>query len=270
MLSSLISNKSAEKILFFLLINGKCYATQLSQRLETPLTPLQHALQKLEEGGILLSHTEGKTRYFAFNPHYPLLHELESLLKKAYTHLPVPQKKLYYSPPFPSRPAKPTNASQANTHTGQAAVAALWHKLSQIKTMTFAAKSKSAGGTSGWNGIGKGTVETKLEDNAIVFHERGSWMSEENKRFDFSNVFRWTLKADNGVIALEHLRFGAQNPVFLFTLVPIDSHTLESLDSHVCNQDSYFGQVRCDKHFIQFNWRIIGPKKNEEIDYLYT
>lgn len=95
-------------------------------------------------------------------------------------------------------------------------------------------------------------------------------MSEENKRFDFSNVFPWSLKAESGVITLEHLRFGAQNPVFLFSLIPVDAHTLESLDSHVCNQDSYFGQVRCDKHFVQFNWRIIGPKKNEEIDYLYT
>jgi hypothetical protein len=271
MLSSLISNKSAEKILFYLLLNSKCYATQLSQRLETPLTPLQHALQKLEDGGVLISHSEGKTRHFEFNPNYPLLHELEVLLKKAYTYLPIQQKKLYYSPQFSNVAQNKNNSSPAGPLTSRAAIFGLWEKLRDIKTMTFSAKSKSVSGISGWNGIGKGNVEVKIEEgNTLIFHERGSWNSEENKRFDFSNVFRWTLKADDGAITLEHLRFGNQNPVFLFSLIPTDSHTLESLESHTCNQDSYFGQLRCDKHFIQFNWRIIGPKKNEEIDYLYT
>ena len=269
MLNSLISNKSAEKILFYLLLNSRCYATQLSQRLETPLTPLQHALQKLEEGGVLLSHSEGKTRHFEFNPNYPLLHELESLLKKAYTYLPVQQKKLFYSPQFSNSPHK-HRSSHAGPLTSQTVIFSLWQKLREIKTMSFCAKSKSVS-PSGWNGIGKGQVEVKSQDEkTLVFHERGSWNSEENKRFDFSNIFRWILKAEDGVITLEHLRFGAQNPVFLFSLVPIDAHTLESLDAHICNQDSYFGQIRCDKHFVQFNWRSIGPKKNEEIDYLYT
>jgi hypothetical protein len=73
-----------------------------------------------------------------------------------------------------------------------------------------------------------------------------------------------------GVITLEHLRFGIKHPVYLFTLVPQDEKTLESQEPHICKEDSYFGKVRCDNHFIQLNWRVIGPKKNEEIDYLYT
>lgn len=271
MVTSLFSNKSVEKILFFLLLNGKTYASQLSQRFETPLTPLQHSLQKLEKNGILMCHYEGKTRFFEFNPSYPLLSELETLLKKAYTHLPAHQKKLYYSPTFSVRPTHTKKPLGPQTMTGQKTIQLFWEKLLKIQTMCFSAKSKSIGLPSGWNGLGKGSVDAKLVDeNILLFQERGTWVSEDNKELEFSNVFRWTLQIQQGVITLEHLRFGAQNPVFLFSLVPADVNTLESIDAHVCNDDSYFGQVRCDKHFIQFNWRVIGPKKNEEIDYLYT
>jgi hypothetical protein len=270
MLASLIGNKSIEKILFFLLLNGKAYASQLSQRFEAPLTPLQHSLQKLEKNDILLSHYEGKTRFYKFNPSYPLLSELETLLKKAYTFLPIPEQKLYYSPSFSMRPQvrrKPFSSS-----AGKQTVLKLWDKLGGIQTMCFSAKSKALGhSTSGWNGIGKGSVDVKVEEeNTLIFHERGSWTSEDSKELDFSNVFRWVYQPSREAITLEHLRFGAQNPVFLFSLIAVDENTLESIDSHVCNNDSYFGQIRCDKHFVQFNWRIIGPKKNEEIDYLYT
>lgn len=271
MLSSLLTNKSIEKILFFLLLNGKGYASQLAQRLETPLTPLQHSLQKLEKNGVLHCHYEGKTRFFEFNPSYPLLNELEALLKKAYTLLPAHEKKVYYSPTFPIRPTPRKPSPGMHSPTSQKSLQLFWEKLAKIQTMCFSAKSKSMGQTSGWNGIGKGTVAAKLDnENTLLFQERGTWMSEDNKELEFSNVFRWTLQSQQGLITLEHLRFGAQHPVFLFSLIPVDTNTFESIDSHVCNDDSYFGQIRCDKHFIQFNWRVIGPKKNEEIDYLYT
>lgn len=271
MLQSLISSQSIEKILFFLLLNGKCYASQLSKRFKSPLTPIQLALAKLEKGGILTSHTEGKTRFFEFDSHYPLLSELESLLKKAYTHLDPEQKKLFYSPAFTLKPHRKERGVGPQTVTGQKTLQLIWDKLNKIQNLTFSAKSKSLGSITGWNGIGRGHVEVKkLMERVIVFHERGTWVSEDHKEFEFSNVFRWTWLGEQGSILLEHLRFGAQNPVLLFSLVPIGPHTLESLESHMCNQDAYFGQLRYDKHFIQFNWRVIGPNKNEEIDYLYT
>ena len=267
MLSSLLTNKSVEKILFFILLNGKCYASQLHRRLETPLTPLQQALDKLENGGILTSQTEGKTRFFEFNSNYPLISELEALLKRAYILLPPQQKKLYYGPLL-QKGRPPHSLARPNMHKETLAI--FWEKLKQIQTMCFSAKSKSSV-TSGWNGLGKGSVGVReVEENILTFHEKGTWVSEYNKEMDFSNIFRWTINSIQGVISLEHLRFGTQNPVYLFDLIPVDANLLESVDSHVCNGDTYFGQVRCDKHFIQFNWRVIGPKKNEEIDYLYT
>lgn len=268
MVSTILGNKSLEKVLFFLLLNGKCYATQLSHRFQAPLTPIQHALNKLEKGRIVVSYCEGKTRFFEFNPTYSLLPELEALLKKAYSHLPAHEKKLYYSPTFPNH-NKTHRSMGVHAATGQKTVEFVWERLKTVQTLCFSAKSKSI--HTGWNGLGKASVEVKhSDDNTIIFYEKGSWVSEENKQFEFSNVFRWSLKPNQGIIVLEHLRFGAQHPVLLFSLVPVDTHVLESLDSHVCNEDVYFGQLRCDKHFVQFNWRVIGPKKNEEIDYLYT
>jgi hypothetical protein len=72
------------------------------------------------------------------------------------------------------------------------------------------------------------------------------------------------------LITLEHLRFGKERPVFLFHLAETAENTLESVSSYVCKADTYLGQVRCSDHYIKLNWRITGPSKNEEIDYVYT
>ncbi len=96
MLEVLCGNKTVEKILIFLFVNGKCYGTQLHRLLKIALTPIQKALIRLEKGNLIISHYEGKTRLYQFNPAYPLLHELELLLKKTYTLLPACEKKEYY------------------------------------------------------------------------------------------------------------------------------------------------------------------------------
>ena len=65
-------------------------------RSKHPLTPHQKALLRLEKGGVIISFCEGKTRLYRFNPAFPLFHELELLLKKAYHLLPAQEKKGYY------------------------------------------------------------------------------------------------------------------------------------------------------------------------------
>lgn len=265
MLDQLFGNKSIEKILFFLLINGKCYAGKLSRHFKSPLTPIQQALAKLEDIGILESFSEGKIRYFQFNPMCPFLAELEALLRRSYTLLPAAEKKEYYDPEI--KPKK-TKAVKHSRNSG-GLVINVWNKLTNIKNLSFSANSQGQG-SSGWNGIGKGKVQVRRHnDNTIVFDENGSWMSREGNEFTFTNVFRWTLDRFQNLVTLEHLRFGENNPVFLFHLTQIDEETLESVSSYICKEDTYLGQVRCDDYSIKFNWRIIGPKKNEEIEYIY-
>ncbi|HSX03346.1 MAG TPA: DUF6314 family protein [Rhabdochlamydiaceae bacterium] len=263
MLETIFGSKSRQKILIFLFVNGKCYGAQLQRLLTTPLTPIQTALLRLEKAGIVSSYFEGKTRVYQFDPSFPLLDELETLLKKAYTLLPPQEKKMYNSIALRSLKASAQDAKEKILLT-------CWEKLSSVKHLFFNAKTKSKL-ESGWNGKGKGEVlVTKEGENVLIFSEKGSWKGEKGKDIDFSNTFRWTLDRSAKMISLEHLRRGPQNPVFLFHLAPSGSHSLASIDSHFCEEDAYFGQIFYDLHCLRLNWRVIGPKKNEELDYYYT
>src|SRR5436309_13757994 len=88
MLEYLFSNKNVEKILIYLCLHSKANATELSRAFNSSLDPIQKTLRKLEEGGLLASFLEGKTRVFQWNPRYPFLEEIQSLAKKAYSFLP--------------------------------------------------------------------------------------------------------------------------------------------------------------------------------------
>jgi hypothetical protein len=262
MLVSLFGNQNIEKILLFLFVNGKCYGTQLHRTLSVPLTPLQKALSRLEKGGIIMSYYEGKTRVYQFNSSFPLLTELEALLKKSYTLLLPQEKKPYCS-------LKESSLQGLTPQKHSQVLFTFWQRLAEVKSLTFHAKTKSKE-QGGWNGQGKGEVTVVKEgDNILLFHEKGSWQGERGE-IDFSNLFRWTLDRSSGMISLEHLRRGPNHPVFLFHLIPSGSHSLASLDSHLCAEDTYFGQIFSDRHGLRLNWRVIGPKKNEEIDYFYT
>jgi hypothetical protein len=263
MLEVLFGNKNVQRILIFLFVNGRCYGTQLHRCLKSPLTPIQKALDRLEKGGLVHSYFEGKTKLYQFNPTYPLIVELETLLKKAYTLLPANEKKNYYVIRQDLSPESGLLNNQAKIlHT-------FWEKLMSVKHLMFKAKTKSKE-ANGWNGKGTGEVMVSKEGNILLFHEKGVWQNQEGAEIGFSNVFRWTLDRAAGVISLEHLRHGPDRPVFLFHMAPSGRSSLSSVDSHLCGGDTYFGQIHFDRHGLRLNWRVIGPKKNEEIDYYYS
>lgn len=254
----LFGNKSVEHVLLFLFVNGKCYGSQLHRQLHLALTPLQKALEKLEKGQVLVSFYEGKTKIYQFNPAYPLFDELEALLKKAYTLL-APQEKKRFS-----------YLSAAVTSGDRFILDEAWKRLSQVSRLAFHAKTKSKDG-GGWNGQAKGQVQVAREEpNVLIFYEKGSWKDKNGALVDFSNVYRFTLDRASKLIALEHLRHGIDHPVFLFHLAPDSPSSLASIDSHLCGGDSYFGRLLVDPSSIKLKWRVIGPKKNEEIEAYYT
>ncbi len=264
MLEGLCGNKNVARILIFLFVNGKCYGTQLHKFLKTSLTPIQKALLRLEKGGIIISHLEGKTRLYQFNPAFPILHEMEEMLKKTYTLLPAHEKKDYYVPKEESsiRFAHPQNRIKI--------LSEFWEKLTLVRKLSFNAKTKAKDAT-GWNGKGAGEVSILKEGtHMLLFNEKGTWNGGGKDQMSFSNIFRWSFDRDAGMISLEHLRRGVNHPVFLFHLVPSGNFSLSSVDSHLCDGDTYFGQVHFDRYGLRLNWRVIGPKKNEEIDYYYS
>jgi hypothetical protein len=270
---ALFGNPNIEKILIFLLVNEKCYATQLSSCLGGALTPMQQALQRLEKGGIVTSSLEGKTRLFRFNPHYPFLRELQALLKQGYHHLPLHDQQAYYCPQGRvqrNRHHHLASHSNLNGARDDEALPALWQRLLKIHHLSFSAQSKGDK-SSGWNGIGRAKVDVRnISSHSLVFQEQGSWTSDEGKQFDFKNVFRWTWHETKPLITLEHLRHGPDHPIVLFELTPVSSTRFETVHPYLCRQDTYLAHLYCDLHFIQLNWRILGPRKNEEIHYIYT
>ncbi|NGX41619.1 MAG: hypothetical protein KR126chlam4_01462 [Candidatus Anoxychlamydiales bacterium] len=106
MLESIFGGKNIERILFFLLINQRCYGRQLSYIFQQALSPIQKTLDRLERGGIIISFLEGKTRMYHFNPRYPFLQELKKLLERAYMFLPQEFKNRYYEPKIRKRPRR--------------------------------------------------------------------------------------------------------------------------------------------------------------------
>jgi hypothetical protein len=262
MLEGLFGNQNIEKILIFLFVNGKCYGTQLHRALQTPLTPIQKALNRLEAGGLIASYYEGKTRMYEFNPSLQVLPELEQLLKKTYTLLPPQEKKLYYI----AKESRPLRAAKTE-HL--ALLLNFWERLKQVKKVAFHAKTRSKN-SSGWDGKGKGIVTvTQEEENRLIFSEKGAWNGKPGKEIGFSNMSRWTLDKAGERISLEHLRRGKSDPVFLFHLAPAGALTLSSVDAHQCRADSYLGSLHMDQHSLRLCWRVIGPDKNEELDYYY-
>lgn len=256
MLEGLFGNKNIQRILLFLFVNQKTYGSQLHHRLKTPLTPLQKALTRLEKGAVITSSVEGKTRLYQLNPAYPFLHELNSLLNKAYTLLPPEEKESYCLNDIPKEEQFKTLQD-------------FWNRLSKVTELKFEASSNS-NSKDGWNGRGTGSVKTIKQDNSILFYENGTWSGHAGTEVSFKNVFRWTLNDEASVISLEHLRRGVDKPVFLFHLAPSSDGSLSSVDSHLCGGDVYFGQAAFDKQGLRLDWKVIGPKKNEVINYCYS
>lgn len=264
MLEGLFGNQTVQKVLLFLFVNRTCYGSQLARSLSAPLTPLQKALNRLEKGGIVVSHFQGKTKLYELNSAYPLIHELEALLKAAYTLLPALEKKVYYAV---------QDSFHLTPHTQLTTIQILsgfWERLLTVKHLSLNARSQSKD-LNGWNGSGSGEVKVQREgDYALLFLEKGSWKGKTDQQMGFSNALRWTFDRGAGVLSLEHLRRGVEEPVFLFHLAPYTERVLTSVDAHLCGGDAYFGQLHLDRQGLRLNWRVIGPKKNEEINYYYN
>jgi hypothetical protein len=96
MLEGLFGNVIVEKILFFLIVYGEGYPLGMAKVFGEPVNRIQQQLKRLENSGILVSRLIGKVRIYTFNPRYPFLKELKSLLSKAYEYLPETEKDTYY------------------------------------------------------------------------------------------------------------------------------------------------------------------------------
>ena len=142
----------------------------------------------------------------------------------------------------------------------------VWDQFRQVRSLSFVA---SSGSEFGWKGTGSGTVEVReAEDREMTFHEQGLWRPEGGERdIRFHNVYRWTRAG--GLLRLEHLRFGADNPVFLFDLAQTGEEEWRSVSPHLCRDDCYAAVLLVHEDGIGLRWSIDGPRKKETIEYEY-
>jgi predicted transcriptional regulator len=256
MLTELFGNPNIERILLFLFVNETCYGTQLQATFNISLTPIQQALKRLEKGGIIKAKYQGKKKLYEINPSYPLKIELEQLLKKAYTLLPCKEKKRYF---FVQKNKKKPKENE---------LLAFWEKLCRVKHLRLTTKSKTGDEKITQTGVAE-VIAKKESSQQIIFQEKGIWIQDSLPSSSFSNQFRWTLHPDDKLISLEHLRYGQNMPVFLFHLSCTGPNTLESIEAHLCGQDTYLGHIIWDDKKIHFHWRVIGQNKNDELHYEY-
>ncbi len=141
------------------------------------------------------------------------------------------------------------------------------HTLSSVSQLRFIASSDME--NAGWNGEGRGDVEVVKQENVVVFNETGSWTTSEGTVLMFKNSFRWTHIPEREAYQLEHLRFGPDNPVFLFELVPTTDGGYISETPHLCGADTYAGALTPARDGFTLLWTIRGPKKDEKIMYEY-
>lgn len=262
MLNGLFASASVENILLFLFVNERAYASQIKQSLNLPLTPLQNALIRLENSGIVKSHFEKNRRVFSLSAKHPLSQELEALLKKAYALLPAPEKKRLSYMNFP------TNKEQSRKEKNQKQLIDFWKKLSLVDSLNFT--TRSVKDTESETKRGEAKVQKSfLNEDQILFHEVGEWVDGAHSKSHFSNQFLWTLDLVNERVSLEHLRYGPKNPVFLFDLKLSKKNSLVSQDPHLCKDDTYLGALIWSTKGIELNMRVIGPHKNHFLNYQY-
>ena len=108
MLEPILGSLSCERVMMFILSRKEGYAREIARFFNTDLDPIQKQLEKLEVGGVLASRKAGKTLLYSFNPRYPFLKELKSLLEKALSFYSNEEReKLVMSRRRPRRRGKP-------------------------------------------------------------------------------------------------------------------------------------------------------------------
>ncbi len=106
MFEQLFGSQIVEKVLFYMIVNERCFASELRASFNIPIFGIQRALTRLENQGILVSIVEGKNRIYLWNPRYPFLEEFKKFIQKAYSSLPDEMKKKFYERPIRKRPRK--------------------------------------------------------------------------------------------------------------------------------------------------------------------
>lgn len=140
----------------------------------------------------------------------------------------------------------------------------LKNEICQVKSFSF---ESVAQGQNGWSGKGQGQIESVIEDDNLIFTEKGTWLNSKKQQFQFLNVYKWCFKPS--LISLFHLRYGANQPVHIVDLQQANESRWVSISPHQCHDDLYTVELLHLQNRIALNWKVEGKDKRVEMKYEY-
>lgn len=96
MLAELFGSQTTEKCLLFISAMGESYALEIAKVFEISKTQVVRTLTKLEQADILVGQEKGRTRIYSLNKSWFLAKELNTLLQKALSNIPIDQQEIYF------------------------------------------------------------------------------------------------------------------------------------------------------------------------------
>ncbi len=96
MLEAMFGSIIVERILLYLFVYKTGYIRGIARLYSIPLSTLVNQLDRLENGGVIVSRQAGKIRIYSLNPRYPFIRELEALLQRAKDAIPEDEQEKYY------------------------------------------------------------------------------------------------------------------------------------------------------------------------------
>ena len=97
MLEGLFGNATAEKVLLYVEQYGEGYGKAIADTFGVSVHMVQRQLARFEHAGLLVSVLKGRTRLFLWNPRYPFVEQVRSLLREALRRIPLDERKRYFS-----------------------------------------------------------------------------------------------------------------------------------------------------------------------------
>jgi len=96
MLESLLGNKTAERVLLYIINYGEGNISGIAETFGISKSQVRKQLLRLESGSIVVGRDVGNLRLFTLNPRYPLKSELQRLCEKALLLISENEKEKYY------------------------------------------------------------------------------------------------------------------------------------------------------------------------------
>jgi len=148
----------------------------------------------------------------------------------------------------------------------------LWKHLRGISRFEYTSKPGDKSLMS-WAGSGRGEVIVTELDNELYFTESGRFtLAGSDQALEMQNEFIWQRLSETE-LRLEHSRFGRDKRVHLFDMEPVNgfatTNEWRSITPHLCGDDIYSGHLQVIGERVHFSWSIVGPKKDENLFYIY-